>query len=270
MVSVRDLRVAFSGQVALRGLNLELRAGERLAVVGASGSGKTTLGRALLGLLTDAQVQATRLNVCGVDVPSADRTALARLRGGAVGLVLQDPLDSLDPLQRVGDALVEVIRAHTALSRAQARSRAVSLLGEMELADPLTIARRYPHQLSGGQRQRVGIALAMCAEPQVLVADEPTSSLDPTLAEQVASLLLSRCLERGVALLLITHDMMLVSALCGQVMVLHAGEVVEAGSVARIHSAPEHPVTRDLLRAAGAWTDADPPTPAAPVGEGAP
>lgn len=263
LVDVDQLSVHFGGVTALRAVSLRLEPGELVGVVGASGSGKTSLGRALLHLLPEASLTARRCRVAGVDVLSAGKETLRRLRGGAVGLVLQDPLASFDPLQRVGAALSECIRAHQRLPRAQLRERVLSLLTEVDLPDPAALARRYPHELSGGQRQRVGIATALANHPQLVIADEPTSSLDPPLAQQVAGLLRRRCHERGVALLLISHDLMLVSAVCDRFLVLEAGEVVEAGTVDAITHGATNPATLALLHAAGLA----PSSPAAGHGE---
>ena len=251
LVDVGRLSVHYGDHAALRQVSLRLHPGELVGVVGASGSGKTSLGRALLHLLPDARVEAERCEVAGVHVLTAGREALRRLRGGAVGLVLQDPLASLDPLQRVGAALAECIRAHEQVNAQAAGERVLGLLAEVELPEPAAMARRYPHELSGGQRQRVGIAMALANRPRLVIADEPTSSLDPPLARQVAGLLRRRCHDRGAALLLISHDLMLVSAICDRILVLAMGEVVETGTVASVTTTPTSGATLALLQAAG-------------------
>jgi ABC-type glutathione transport system ATPase component len=168
-------------------------------------------------------------------------------------LVLQDALAALDPLQRVGDALIECIRAHGPWNRSDARDRAATLLAEVELPAPDEMLRRYPHELSGGQRQRVGIAMALANDPPLLIADEPTSSLDPPLALQIARLLRARCTQRGTALLLISHDLLLVGSVCERLLVLEDGIAVERGEFDAIAAAPQAPATRALLQAAGLW-----------------
>ncbi len=253
LIDVCGLTVQYRDQVALHGVDLSLAAGERLGVVGASGSGKTTLGRAMLGLLPDARVDASRCLVGGTDLLTASPRQRRELRGGRAGLVLQDALASLDPLQRVGDAIVECIRAHRSTSRACAQRSAQTLLAEVELPAPDEMLRRYPHELSGGQRQRVGIALALANDPPLLIADEPTSSLDPPLALQIARLLRDRCDERGTALLVISHDLLLVGAICERLLVLDEGYLVEEGGFDDIARAPEASATKALLQAAGLW-----------------
>jgi len=254
------LTVRYGEHVALQQLDLRLLPGQRLGVVGASGSGKTTLGRALLALLPEATMTASRCEVAGVDVLQATPAERRQLRGGRAGLVLQDALTSLDPLQRVGDAMVECIRAHNSMSRKAARLRALALFAEVELEDPQGKLARYPHELSGGQRQRVGIALALANDPDLLIADEPTSSLDPPLARQVAGLLRRRCGERGTALLLISHDLLLVGAVCEYVLVLDQGQSVEEGTYDAVASGPRASATQTLLQAAGIQ-----PVPATPT-----
>ena len=258
IVEACGLSVLYGARAALRDVSFRIGRGELLGVVGASGSGKTSLGRALLNLLPDAQIHAHSCRVCDVEVVSAGELQLRRLRGGAVGLILQDPLSSLDPLQRVGDALVECIAAHQGGTGADARVLAARLLAEVEMPEASAMARRYPHELSGGQRQRVGIALALANDPQLVIADEPTSSLDPPLARQIAGLLRRRCADRGAALMLISHDLMLISAICDRVVVLHEGQVVEVGPVSTVVQTPVSPATIALLQAAGLGTDAAP------------
>ena len=251
LVDVAALRVSYGSCDALIDLDLRIDAGERVALVGASGSGKSTCIRALVGLADGATVRASCLRVAGVDVITAPPGVLQQLRGRSVGLAFQDPLATLDPLQRVGSAMTEVLRVHHRLDRRGARRRAVALFDEVALGDAEAMLRRYPHQLSGGQRQRVGLALALAGEPALLLADEPTSALDPALAIELAGLLRQLCRQRGLALLLVSHDLLLVRALCERLVVLDGGTVVEAGTVEDVIARPKAAATRALIEAAG-------------------
>ncbi len=240
----------FGAVAALQNFQTTLQPGATLAIVGGSGSGKTTLGRALLRLDGRASVRATRLQVCGVDVLAAKPLELQALRGGRVGYCFQDALATLNPLQRVGDALRETQNAHGASQPLE------MLLKQVELTDTKRILAAYPHQLSGGQRQRVGLAVAVAADPDLLIADEPTASLDPPLARSIARLLAQMAqTERPNrprrALLLITHDLWLVQAVCETTIVLQHGMVVETGPTQRLIAQPQHAMTKTLLTAVG-------------------
>lgn len=255
VLTVADLNVTWPGGAGVRGLSLTMRAGERVAVVGRSGSGKSTLGRALLRLCDRAEVSAERLQAGSIDVLRADGPALKTLRGGVIGMIFQDPLASLDPLQRVGSALVECLRAHHNVTRAAGAIRATQLLAEVGIDSPATAMRAYPHQLSGGQRQRIGIAMALLPEPALVVADEPTSALDPPLARQVAGVLRRACAARETALMLITHDLLLAESLCTRMVVMEHGEAVERGQIEDLFAAASHRATQALLAAAGVTAD---------------
>lgn len=247
------LQVQLGGRVILHPLDLQVCAGQRLAIVGGSGSGKTTLARALAALHPAGAVTAQLARVGDVDLT---RPVPARFRGGVVGYAFQDALATLDPLQRVGAALREVIETHRpGLLPEQAAAACAALLAQAGLPHPEQVVERYPHQLSGGQRQRVGLALALAGQPQLLVADEPTSSLDPPLSRAIARQLLglSRAdhARPGLALVLITHDLQLARAVAEDVVVLHAGQIVERGSMESVLQTPTHPATQVLLRASG-------------------
>lgn len=250
VVDVAELYVHFGAIAALQNFHAVLHPGETLALVGGSGSGKTTLGRALLRLDERAAVRATRLRVCGVDVLAAKPAELRALRGGRVGYCFQDALATLNPLQRVGDALRETQGAHGANQPLE------MLLAQVELTDTKRILSAYPHQLSGGQRQRVGLAVAIAADPDLLIADEPTASLDPPLARTIARLLsqmtrVKRPNRPPRALLLITHDLWLVQAVCATTIVLQHGIIVEKGATERLIAVPRHAMTKTLLTAVG-------------------
>jgi peptide/nickel transport system ATP-binding protein len=261
LLVVRGLTVAYPGAMApaLQDCALSLGPGETVAVVGASGSGKTTLARALLGLLPAGAARSGQVLWRGTEMTG--EAAWRRVRGREIGLVLQDPQMALNPVLRVGDQVAAPLRRHGALSRREAWARAVALLAEVRLENPAVLARRHPHELSGGMRQRVGIAAALAGAPSLLVADEPTSSLD--LAAERDILLLLRDLQRsrGLALVFVTHDLALVPVVASRVLVLEHGRCVEQGSAADVLAAPAHPATRALL--------VDPP-PAAPPRAAAP
>ncbi len=250
-IDIQALRVLWPGGRGVHGVSLQLHPGQRMAVVGRSGCGKSTLGRALLGLCDAARVDAARLQVCGCDLLSATGETLRKLRGAGAAMVFQDPLATLDPLQRVGAGLIEAAAVHESTGDAELRERAVAILREVGIREPEAAMRAWPHELSGGQRQRVGIAMAMMARPRLIIADEPTSALDPPLARQVAAVLRRACEARGAALLLITHDLLLAGALCDDIVVLDEGLAVERGIVGDVLRAPGHPATAALVRAAG-------------------
>ena len=253
--------------IALEGLNVSLRRagadvplvqdvsfriepGRVLGLVGESGAGKSLTAAALIGLVAPpVQIAAGRLSLRGRSVRLDDAAAVRPLRGKEVGFVPQDPFTSLDPLFPVGDQLVETLRAHLPLDRATARDRALRLLADVGLPSPAERFGHYPHQLSGGMRQRVAIALALCAGPPLVVADECTTALDVSTQAQIVSLLAGLVEEHGVSVLLITHDLGVVGELATEVAIMYAGRIVERAAVARLLRAPRHPYTRALLDA---------------------
>ena len=253
VVVLQGLQVRLGGRLILHPLDLTLFPGERLAVVGGSGSGKTTLARALAGLHPGGAVVAQQALVCGVDVTAR---IPRHFHGGSVGYAFQDALATLDPLQRIGPALQEVVQTHQPqLAAGQVQAQCTALLQQAGLSHPEVIQSRYPHQLSGGQRQRVGLALALAGQPRLLVADEPTSSLDPPLSRAIARQLLHLTAtthsDVPPALVLITHDLQLAQAVAETVLVLSAGQVVERGRMDGVVASPAHPATQLLLRASG-------------------
>ncbi|PZP45084.1 MAG: methionine ABC transporter ATP-binding protein [Azospirillum brasilense] len=254
VLETRDLAVAFDlrhGPVpAIRGVSLRIARGEILGVVGESGAGKSLTGTAVTGLLEPpGRIAGGEILLEGERIDGLPARAMRRIRGRRIGVVFQDPLTSLNPLLRVGDQLVETIRAHLPLSRSAARARALALLQEVGIPAAAQRIGHYPHQFSGGMRQRVVIALALAADPVLLIADEPTTALDVSVQAQVTGLIKRLCRERGMAVMLVTHDMGVIAETADQVAVLYAGRVVEVGPVGEVLRAPRHPYTRGLMAA---------------------
>ncbi len=234
---------------AVGGVSVEVAAGECLGIIGESGSGKSVTALSLLGLVASPPGVITGGSVLieGKDSLSMSREELRRLRGGRVAYIFQDPLSTLHPLIRVGDQMVEAIRAHRPVSREAARKEAVALLSQVRIPNADARARAYPHELSGGMRQRVGIALALVNDPDLIIADEPTTALDVTVQAQILALLDSLRRERNLALVFITHDFGVVAQLCDRVAVMYAGRIVETGPAQAVLETPRHPYTRRLI-----------------------
>ncbi|HEY3867911.1 MAG TPA: ABC transporter ATP-binding protein [Actinocrinis sp.] len=258
---VDDLRVTVdAGRTeAVHGVSFTVGRGEIVGLVGESGSGKTLTCRAIAGLLAPGCARsAGEVELAGADGTRVDLTALDRrgwdsVRGTRIGVVFQDPASYLNPSITVGKQLAETLRVHLKLGRAEARRRAVELFASVGLRDPGTVYRQYPHELSGGMAQRVLIAVAISGDPDLLVADEATSSLDVLVQAEVLDLLRGLVRERGLALLLVTHDLAVVAELCDRVLVCRRGELVEQGPAAQVIADPQHPHTRELLDAALVW-----------------
>jgi len=254
VLEVRRLSVEFPSRrglvTAAREVDLAVHRGRILGVVGESGAGKSTIGNAVMGLLEppgrlaggEVLLDGRRID----DLPARD---MRRIRGRRVAMIFQDPLTSLDPLQTIGDQIVETILTHLDLSEAQARARAVELLGQVGIPQPEIRVRQYPHQFSGGMRQRVVIALALCADPEVIIADEPTTALDVSIQAQILDLLRRLVREHDVAMILITHDMGVIADVTDRVSVMYRGRVVEEGATAKILGDPDHEYTRSLIAA---------------------
>ena len=261
LVDIRDLRVGFNGVPVVRGVNLQLHAGQCLALVGESGSGKSVTARTLVGLTgPGADVQAQRLAFAGQDLRGLDQAAWQRLRGGRIGFVMQDALGSLDPLRRVGAEIEEPLYLHTRLGAEQRRLHVLELLRQVGVPEPQVRARQYPWQLSGGLRQRALIASAIACQPRLLIADEPTTALDATVQAQILDLL-EQLRARDNSLLMVSHDLAVVARLADWVAVMRHGEVVEQGSVEQILQDPQDPYTQRLLSAARAVHFQRPATP---------
>jgi oligopeptide/dipeptide ABC transporter ATP-binding protein len=252
IVQVRDLRVNIDSPTdgllpIVRGVSFDIRAGRVLGVVGESGCGKSTVADALLRLNPPEAELSGQIVFEGRDLLQLSERDMRHVRGARISLIGQDPLESLNPLHRVGNQIREVLIVHRKADRATARARALELIRACELPDPEITFRKYPHELSGGMRQRIAIAIAMAAEPDVIVADEPTTSLDNTVQKQILDLLRSLCLERGVALVLITHDLGVIRDVADDMIVLYAGVIVEMGAAVEVVASPRHQYTRALL-----------------------
>ncbi len=253
LLEVSSLRVTFpsTGQrvAPVDGVSFRIARGETLALVGESGSGKSLSSLALLQLIpAPGCIEAGSAARLGdVDLLALRGEALRQVRGRRIGMVFQDPASSLNPVLTIGAQISETIRAHLPVSAAEAKARAMRLLEEVGLADGTAKYSSYPHQLSGGMRQRVMIAIALAAEPELLVADEPTSALDVTVQAQILALLDRLKVARGMAMLLITHDLGVVAGRADRVAVMYAGQIVEEAPTARLFSEPAHPYTRGLL-----------------------
>jgi peptide/nickel transport system ATP-binding protein len=231
-------------------VDVRIGRGRRLALVGESGSGKSVTAMALMGLVDPPlSARAERLVVNGRDVAGLGPRQWRDVRGNEIGLVQQDPLTALSPVVDVGSQVAEPLRRHRGLSRSRARARAVELLGLVGIPDAAARSRDYPHQLSGGLRQRVAVAAALACEPQVLLADEPTTALDVTVQAQVLELLLRLADEQGIGVLLITHDLALLPGFAHDVAVMYAGRIVENGACHLVLDRPRHPYTAMLLAA---------------------
>ena len=234
---------------ALDGVSLQLAPAGTLGIVGESGSGKTVAALSVLGLTRAQGAQVSgQILFGGRDLLELDDEALRQVRGNEIAMVFQDPLSALHPLYRVGAQIVEAIRAHQRVSKAAARARAIELLGMVEIPDPGRRIDAYPHELSGGMRQRVMIAMALCNEPRLLIADEPTTALDVTVQAQILALLRRLRDELEMALVLVTHDLGVVADMADQIAVMYAGQIVETAAAERILGAPEHPYTWGLLQ----------------------
>jgi peptide/nickel transport system ATP-binding protein len=229
-------------------VSYDIAAGEILGVVGESGAGKSMAGNAVIGLLSPpAHISAGEIHLNGTRIDHLKGDAMRRLRGKQIGMVFQDPLTSLNPLLRIGDQLTETMLAHLDLTRDEARKRAIAALDEVGIPGAVQRVDSYPHEFSGGMRQRVVIALALCAEPSLIIADEPTTALDVSVQAQIIALLKKLCRERGTAVMLITHDMGVIAEAADRVAVMYAGKLVELGPVRDVLTAPLHPYTDGLM-----------------------
>jgi peptide/nickel transport system ATP-binding protein len=254
VLAVRDLRVGFPTRrgtlVAVDGVSFDIAPGEVLGIVGESGAGKSLTGAAIIGLLEHpGRVLSGEVYLRGRRIDDLTPDAMRKVRGRHIGMVFQDPLTSLNPLYRIGEQLVETIRTHLSMGEAEARERAIALLVEMGIPGARQRIDGYPHQFSGGMRQRVVLALALCAEPDLIIADEPTTALDVSIQAQIIALLKRLCRERRTAVLLITHDLGVIAEIADRIAVMYSGRIVEAGGVRDILARPLHPYTQGLMAA---------------------
>jgi peptide/nickel transport system ATP-binding protein len=254
VLDVRDLRISFPSSAGRRfhpvdGVSFSLDRGETLALVGESGCGKSLTSLALLRLVpAPGRVDpGSVIRLGDTDVLALEGEALRRIRGKRIGMIFQDPMTSLNPVFTVGDQIAEGVLAHLRVSKAEARERARALLQEVGIPDPAARLEAYPHQLSGGMRQRVMIAIALSAEPEILVADEPTTALDVTVQAQILETLDELRRRRGMAVLLITHDLGIVAGRADRVAVMYAGQIVEEAPTAALFARPSHPYTQGLF-----------------------
>jgi peptide/nickel transport system ATP-binding protein len=252
LLAVRDLRVSFGQRdgaplEAVRGVDLDVAAGELVAVVGESGSGKSVTMLAVLGLLGPNATATGSVRFDGQELLGAPAGQLRRIRGSRIGAIFQDPLTSLNPAHTIGDQLAEAVLAHDPRARKRAKRRAGDLLELVSIPDINRRLKSYPHELSGGMRQRVMIAMALANDPELLIADEPTTALDVTIQAQILEVLSAVQRERDLAVVLVTHDLGVVAGLAQRVNVMYAGRVVEQGDAVGVFHRQNHPYTRGLL-----------------------
>ena len=252
LLEVRNLRVEFNTRrgtlVAIDDVSFDIAPGEVLGVVGESGAGKSITGTAIIGLLErPGRVAGGEILMEGRRIDNLPPEQMRKIRGRHIGAIFQDPLTSLNPLYTIGTQLIETIQTHLPMSGADARKRAIELLGEVGIPAPERRIDHYPHQFSGGMRQRVVIALALCANPKLIIADEPTTALDVSIQAQIITLLKRLCRDNGTAIMLVTHDMGVIAETADRVAVMYAGRVVEIGPVQEVIHNPQHPYTTGLM-----------------------
>lgn len=255
ILDVQDLAVAFdtrsSPVQAVRGVSFQVHRGETLAIVGESGCGKSVTTQAILGLIPapPGRILGGSARLQGEELLGLSEKALNAIRGRRIGTIFQDPMSALNPTMRIGDQIVETLRIHKGMGMRAGRQRAIELLRQVQINDAEVRARQYPFEFSGGMLQRVMIALALACEPELLIADEPTTALDVTIQAQILSLLQSLQRSNGMAIVLITHDLGVVARMADQVAVMYAGQIVESGPVGPLFRAARHPYTEGLRQA---------------------
>jgi peptide/nickel transport system ATP-binding protein len=249
LMELRDFGVAFAGLSAVRSLNLKINRGEAFGLVGESGSGKSVTWLGALGLLPPSASVSGQALLDGENLLTADAEQLSHIRGGRIGLIFQDPGSALNPIHRVGAQVMEALHVHRDLTGAAARIEARQLFDQVGIPDAERRLDLYPHELSGGQNQRVMIAMALAGQPELLIADEPTTALDTTIQAQILDLLDRLRRETGMALVLISHDLSVVAELCSTIAVMYAGRIVEQAPTDALFDLPAHPYTKGLLAA---------------------
>ena len=253
VLEIKNLRTTFStmqGKAdAIRGVDLHVKENEILGIVGESGSGKSVTMKSVMGLLPrSAKVTADVLNYKGEDLTKKKEKQLQKYRGKEMAMIFQDPMTALNPLRTIGYHLVEVICRYRKVSRSEAEKIAIEMLRQVGIPSPEERMKQYPHEFSGGMRQRVIISMALCCEPSLLIADEPTTALDVTIQAQILELLKQLKKDRGMSVVLISHDMGVMANMCDRIAVMYGGVLVEEGTVDEIFYQPKHPYTKDLLR----------------------
>jgi oligopeptide/dipeptide ABC transporter ATP-binding protein len=251
LLEVEDLSVTFAGDEgrirAVEHVSFALARNQTLCIVGESGCGKSVTALAIMGLLAKSASREGRVDFDGSEITALDPSALNALRGARIAMIFQEPMTSLNPAFTVGDQIVEAIRHHRGGTRAEAKARAIEMLKRVRIPAPERRFSDYPHKLSGGMRQRVMIAMALACDPELLIADEPTTALDVTIQAQVLDLMRKLRAETGAAIMLITHDLGVVAEMADRVIVMYAGQIVEEAPVGVLFSRPEHPYTVGLL-----------------------
>ncbi|ATN36131.1 ABC transporter ATP-binding protein [Rhizobium sp. ACO-34A] len=249
LVEIRDLKVSFDGVQVLHGINLEVKPGEALGLVGESGCGKSVTWLAALGLLPGKATISGSVRLDGKELCGGQRSALEAVRGGRIAMIFQDPSSSLNPVLRIGRQITESLSLHRGLRGEAAKAEALRLLDMVGIPDARRRFDLYPHEFSGGQCQRLMIAMALAGEPDLLIADEPTTALDATIQAQILDLLIQLRAETGMATVFISHDLGAVSQVCERVCVMYAGRMVEEGGIGQLFGEPRHPYTRGLFDA---------------------
>jgi peptide/nickel transport system ATP-binding protein len=252
VLEIENLTIEFPTRygvlTAVDGISLNIEQGEVLGVVGESGAGKSLTGTAVIGLLEPpGRIAGGRIKLEGEDITDLSERDMRKIRGNRIGMIFQDPLTSLNPLYTIGRQLTETILTHEALTPAQARDKAISLLNEVGIPAPELRFTAFPHEFSGGMRQRVVIALALCCDPSLIIADEPTTALDVSVQAQIIALIRRLAKEKGVATMLVTHDMGVIAEVADRVAVIYSGRLAEVGDVRSVIENPQHPYTSGLM-----------------------
>ena len=255
LLDIKNLRTTFSTQVgqvrAVRGLNLTVDYGESVGIVGESGSGKSVSMLSVMGLLpVNAHVNADSIMFDGRELTTMDEREKRKMHGSEIGMVFQDPMTSLNPLHTIGMQLMEPIKLHMGLNKAQARARALEMLKLVNIPSPESRLKQYPHEFSGGMRQRVMIAIALACNPKLIIADEPTTALDVTIQAQILELMQGLKYQLNTSIIMITHDLGVIASMCSRIVVMYGGCVAETGTTREIFYSPKHPYTWGRVRRA--------------------
>jgi peptide/nickel transport system ATP-binding protein len=250
LLSVSNLSVSIGRLNPLDGISFEIGKGEIVGVVGESGSGKSLTAMSVMGLLPliGGKITTGTINFSGIELTALSEPQYRALRGKRIALISQNPMTSLDPIIRIGAQIDQVGMLHLGLTEASAKARSIDIMQQLRIPEAAIIHGNYPHQLSGGMKQRIVIAMALAADPELIIADEPTTALDVTIQAQIIQIMIDLVRERGLSLMLITHDMGVVSQACDKVVVLYAGRVAESNGIDSIFAKPKHPYTRELIR----------------------